>query len=102
MATLYEIYQDPTGFIVLLIILSIWSLIWKGIGMWHAARAKQKGWFVILLIFNTMGILPIVYLLFFCPKNRKEDYTNVRVEANMKKNGKPVRSTSQKKKPVKR
>lgn len=41
----------------------IWELIWKGLALWRAARRQQLGWFVALLIFNTLGILPIIYLL---------------------------------------
>ena len=43
--------------------LMIWSLFWKGYALWRSARNYQKGWFVSLLIFNTLGILEILYLL---------------------------------------
>lgn len=46
-------------------ILIIWLLIWKGIALWHAARNKQKVWFVALILVNTVGILEIIYLVFF-------------------------------------
>ena len=52
----------------LLIILLIWELVWKGIALWKAGRDDQLVWFVCLLIFNTIGILPIVYLFFFQKK----------------------------------
>ena len=48
-----------------LIILIIWSVIWKGIALWKCGRQNQLTWFVVLLILNTGGILPIIYLLFF-------------------------------------
>ncbi len=51
-----------------LILLSIWSLIWEGLGLWHSARNKQKGWFLAILILNTLGLLPIIYLIWFKPK----------------------------------
>lgn len=53
------------GVTFLLIVLLVWSLIWKGIGLWFAARNYQKAWFVAILVLNTAGILEIVYLLFF-------------------------------------
>ena len=53
------------GFIFLLVIVSIWTLIWKGMALWHAARSKQKGWFIVMLIINSMGLIPIIYLLWF-------------------------------------
>ena len=28
-----------------------WTLIWKGIALWHSARNQtKKGWFIVLLI----------------------------------------------------
>ena len=47
------------------VILIIWSLAWKGIALWKCGRQNQLVWFIFILIFNTVGILPIVYLLFF-------------------------------------
>lgn len=43
-------------------ILVIWSLIWKGLALWHAAHRKEKWWFIALLVVNTVGILEIIYL----------------------------------------
>ncbi|MGI6679019.1 MAG: DUF5652 family protein [Dehalobacterium sp.] len=55
---------------VLLALLLVWSLIWKGLALWHAARNRQLPWFVVLLIVNTVGLLEILYLLFFRKKNK--------------------------------
>ncbi len=46
----------------LVIIIVLWDLLWKGIALWHAARRGAKPWFVILLVINSIGILPIIYL----------------------------------------
>lgn len=43
----------------------VWSIIWKGIALWHSARNKQLVWYIALLIINTAGILEIIYLAFF-------------------------------------
>lgn len=51
-------------------LLITWSFIWKGIALWHSARNKQLAWYIALLIVNTVGILEIVYLVFF--KKRKK------------------------------
>jgi len=40
-----------------------WSILWKGLALWRAARLKQLGWYIALLIINTVGIFEIVYLL---------------------------------------
>ena len=58
--------------VILLMIVSIWEVIWKGFGLWHSARAKHKAWFVIILIFNTVGLLPIIYLIWFKEKPNKK------------------------------
>ncbi len=42
-----------------------WEMVWKGIALWKAGRNQQLGWFIALFILNTLGILPIVYLLWF-------------------------------------
>ena len=50
-------------------ILVIWEMIWKGIALWKAGRNNQLIWFICILIFNTIGILPIIYIYFFQKKN---------------------------------
>lgn len=50
---------------VVLFILFLWSLAWKGLALWNAARFSQRNWFVVILILNTVGILEIIYLFFF-------------------------------------
>ncbi len=60
-------FNNPIFYVII-----IWSLIWKGIALWHAGRNKQLAWFVALLIVNTVGILEIIYLIFF--RNDKKLY----------------------------
>ena len=52
------------------IILVVWSLIWKGLALWKAARRGEKVWYVALLIINTMGLLEILYLYVFSKKDK--------------------------------
>ncbi len=54
---------------VLLTILILWSLTWKGIALWKAARNSAKAWFIVLLIVNTVGILEILYIFIFSKKS---------------------------------
>ncbi|MDP3901659.1 MAG: DUF5652 family protein [bacterium] len=56
----------PTLFITVIFI--IWSLIWKGVALWSAARRMQKTWFIVLLLVNTGGILEMIYIFFVAPK----------------------------------
>lgn len=51
-----------------LIPLMIWEGVWKAIGLWKSAKNSQLKWFICILIFNTAGILPILYLKFFQKK----------------------------------
>ena len=51
------------GLIALLVCIGVFDVVLKTIGMWKAARRTQTAWFVCLLIFNTAGILPIIYFL---------------------------------------
>jgi hypothetical protein len=48
-----------------------WSLTWKGFALWRAGRNKQLYWFIALLVLNTAGILPILYLTLFQTKPKK-------------------------------
>ncbi|MEK7151280.1 MAG: DUF5652 family protein [Patescibacteria group bacterium] len=43
-------------------IAAIWTLPWKGMALWRAAQNKDKRWFVVLLLINTLAILDILYL----------------------------------------
>jgi len=58
------------GILALLIVFGIWEAVWKAIAMWKSARNNQLAWFVCILIFNTVGILPIVYILWFQKKRK--------------------------------
>lgn len=60
----------PPFFWWILTPLVLWDVIWKGIALWKSAGHRQKGWFVTLLIVNSLGILPIIYLAFFQKKRR--------------------------------
>ncbi len=48
-----------------------WDLLWKGIALWKCGRNNQPWWFFFILIANSVGILPIIYLLFFQKKAKK-------------------------------
>jgi hypothetical protein len=61
------------SFLVLWLIVLIWDIIWRGIALWKAAQNKSKGWFVALLIVNSIGILPIIYLLLNRSKSKKSE-----------------------------
>ena len=45
-----------------------WSIAWKGVALWNAAKNSQKNWFIAILVINTVGILEIIYLFRFAKK----------------------------------
>jgi MFS superfamily sulfate permease-like transporter len=55
----------PVWVKVTLLLLAVWSLIWKGLALWKSARLNQPLWFLLLLVVNTMGILEILYIYVF-------------------------------------
>lgn len=55
----------------LIVLVALWDGVWKVIGMWKSARNNQVAWFVCIAIFNTVGILPIIYLA-FCQKDKNQ------------------------------
>lgn len=45
-------------------VLVLWSIVWTGLALWHAAKRNDRGWFILFLVVHTVGILEILYLLF--------------------------------------
>ena len=43
--------------------LFFWDAIWKIIAFWKSARNNHLVWFIFIAITNTVGILPIIYIL---------------------------------------
>ena len=49
-------------YMVLITVAIVWELVWKGIALWRAGRNNDLTWFIFIFIFNTLGILPIIYI----------------------------------------
>jgi len=58
---LFDFYSPL--FIAIIIVCVIWELVWKGLALWKAAKNNHSVWFICIIIFNTVGILPIIYIL---------------------------------------
>jgi hypothetical protein len=88
-------WMETPGFWALMTVLVIWQISWDGYSLWHAARNKQTGWFIAILLTNTLGILEIIYLQFFQkdlnPKPKKT--TSKKRTTAKKKKAAPKRST---------
>ena len=54
---------SPT-LIAVIIIAALFELIMKAFALWKAARANHRDWFIVLLLINTAGILPLIYMKF--------------------------------------
>ncbi len=70
MLPLFDLSQQPLSTLFGLAVLSVWTIIWQGIALWHSAKNKQKGWFIAVFLLNTAGLLPIIYLIWFKPEKR--------------------------------
>jgi len=63
--------ETGTIIAILIFILAVWSIVWKGFALWISAREDKKFWFVPLLVLNTAGILEIIYIFFFSVSGKK-------------------------------
>jgi len=55
---------------LVLVAVIVWSIFWKGLALWKAARGKQKYWFIVILLLNSLGLLEIVFLAFYQKKTK--------------------------------
>ena len=49
----------------LLVVVFVWSFVWKLLALWKSARKNHLVWFIAMGILNTMGILEILYIYVF-------------------------------------
>lgn len=54
--------------LVLITVITIWSTFLKGVALYRSANLKQRNWFIVMLIVNTVGILELIYLFRFATK----------------------------------
>jgi sterol desaturase/sphingolipid hydroxylase (fatty acid hydroxylase superfamily) len=58
--------------LLLLVLIIIWSAIWKLMAMWKSARKGSLAWFIVLGLVNTLGILEILYIYVFSEMKREK------------------------------
>jgi methionyl-tRNA synthetase len=51
-----------------MVLLIIWSLLWKCYSAWLAGKHNHKKWFVALIVLNTVGILDMIYIFGYLKK----------------------------------
>jgi hypothetical protein len=61
------IQENP---ILILFLVYLWTIPWKGMALWKSARSGQIFWFLAFLFLNTLAILEIVYIFFVLKKNK--------------------------------
>ncbi|CAB4631301.1 unannotated protein [freshwater metagenome] len=66
-----------SGFFWALIVLIIWSFVWKAFALYRAGANRSPVWFVVLLVVNTVGILDILYLFIWGKKKNAPAVTVV-------------------------
>jgi methionyl-tRNA synthetase len=70
---LYGFGPGPALFMsIVLSLLLVCLIILKGYALWFAAKRDQKWWFIALLVINSVGILEIIYIVFFVKEYHKK------------------------------
>ena len=89
-----ELYQQqPLWAVFVLFLIGVWTLVWEGLALWQSARHQQKKWFIVMFVVNTLGLLPIIYLLWFRPRQTQRGERKVSVRAVEKKKLKEIKRT---------
>lgn len=72
------------GIVTLIILVTLWKLIWYGLALYKTIERKQIVWFVVLFVaaflLGDLGILAIIYLLVY-----KKHSTKLNPAAKQKK-----------------
>lgn len=63
-------FLEQNLWLILLVI--AWTVPWKGVALWKAAKNNQMYWFIVLLVVNTLAILEILYVFIFSKKKTVE------------------------------
>ena len=79
--------MDITGQLTLITILAlIWTIPWKGVALWKAARNKHLAWFIVLFLVNTLALLEILYIFVFSkPKKTGQKEKQLQLAKKKKK-----------------
>ena len=59
----FQSLHELAWLVPVIIIITVWEAVWKIIAMWKAGRNNHLAWFLCIALINTVGILPIVYIL---------------------------------------
>lgn len=77
--------MDITGQLTLITILAlIWTIPWKGVALWKAARNKHLAWFIVLFLVNTLALLEILYIFVFSKPKKTGQKEVIKVKKKKK------------------
>ncbi len=68
-----------TELFALLVFLTVITIPLKGWAMWLAAQRRERVWFVVFLISNTMGVVELIYIYFIAKRSatkNDDEHTN--------------------------
>jgi len=69
---MFEQYSTSLGIsLPILIVILIWDLTWRCFGVWKSTKNNQPIWSIVFVLFQTIGILPILYIFVFSKMNKK-------------------------------
>jgi hypothetical protein len=51
--------------IILLAVITIWDLAWRCVAVWKSTKENKPVWSIVFVLFQTIGILPILYIFVF-------------------------------------
>jgi hypothetical protein len=63
-----DAFAQYAWFMPVIIVAALWSSVWKLLALYRAGFNRSPGWFIALAIFNTLGILDILYIFVFGKK----------------------------------
>jgi len=61
-----------SAMVFILVLVFIWSAVWKLMALWKSARKSSLAWFIVLGVVNTLGILEILYIYVFSEMKGKK------------------------------
>lgn len=62
-------FSQPLVTTIMFLVVMVWEFAWRGFGLWKASKNNQRNWFIAMLVVNSIGVLPIIYLKFFSKKD---------------------------------
>lgn len=71
-------------------LLAVWTIPWKGIALWKAAKNNHRIWFVVILILNTLAVLDIIFIVFFSKEKNEENDETSKNSPKVLSNGKRI------------